>query len=46
MKDEIAKLDKLLKTVIAYGPSRKNAERDKARDKKIKARKKRTAARA
>jgi hypothetical protein len=39
MKDEIAKLNEMVKKVIAYGPSRKNAEKDKARAKRIKARK-------
>jgi hypothetical protein len=41
MTDAITKLNEILKKVIAYGPSKKNAEKDKARAKRIKVRKKR-----
>jgi hypothetical protein len=43
MKDEIAKLNEVIKKMLAYGPSGKNAEKDKARAKRIKARKKQQA---
>jgi hypothetical protein len=42
-EDEIAKLDAIVKKVLAYGPPRKNMDKQKQRIKKAKSRKKQAA---
>ena len=44
MKDDITKLNAVISKVLAYGPPRKNAEKQKKRVKKAKIGKKRGAA--
>lgn len=44
MTDAIAKLNEMLGKILAYGPTKKTAEKQKTRVKKAKARKKRASA--
>jgi len=45
MTDAIAKLNELLRKVLAYGPPKKNLEKQKQRVRQAKSRKKRVGAR-
>lgn len=44
MTDAIAKLNEMLGKIFAYGPSRKNVDKQKKRPKKVQTRKKRQVA--